>query len=142
MAKSADPRVSGDRIDFARRSIHYNVVTRIRLIARIAALVLMVFFSLGFGAPTGVQGVAVTTLVAQASTAAPGCQRSPSQHPCGSEMPDCGISCPLQGLLMPATEVPLALAIAAGVDYPRLSDVWPGRDVAPSTYPPRINLIG
>ena len=114
-----------------------------RVAAKIAVCMLLVFLSLGLGTLAGAHGGGAASIsITQASTAAPGCHGSPIQHPCGSDIPDCGISCPVQGLLVPATQAPLGLQVIGGVEYPRLSNASPGRDMAPSPYPPRVNSIG
>ena len=130
-------------IAFAGSRIHYRSVMIYRVAAKIAVCMLLVILSLGAGTSAGAHGAGTTAiLIAQTSSAAPGCHGSPTPHPCGSNIPDCGISCPAQGALIPATGTLLTVQAVASVEYPRLTNAWPGRDVAPTPYPPRVNPIG
>jgi hypothetical protein len=134
---------AASRIAFDGGCIHYCNVISYRVAAKIAVCMLLVFLSLGLGTSAGAgSDGAASVSIAQIWTAAPGCHGSPTQHTCGSDIPDCGISCPVQGVLAPATEALLAVQVVASVEYPRLSKAWPGRDVAPSPYPPRADTIG
>ena len=130
-------------IDFWRPSIHYLLVMKVRFVARIVAVAFMVLLSLGFGAQ-GVAAHGVSTdrgVFALSSSAAPGCNRSPGQHPCGPTIPNCAIGCPTQGLTTPATDLSQVSQVVVVVQYALLSDLAPGHEDAPSPYPPRFVLI-
>jgi hypothetical protein len=130
-------------IDFWCPSIHYLLVMRVRFVAHIAAVAFMVLLSLGFGAQSAAaHGVSTDRgLFALSSSAAPGCNRSPEQRPCGPTIPNCAIGCPTQGLMIAAMGLSQVSLVVAVVQYTLLSDLAPGHQDAPSPYPPRFAQI-